>query len=244
MTLHPAIAHSRTSGPPILRAGRSVRVVLLVFGLLLFAAGIVAMYESRLGLSPWDVLHQGLARRTPLTFGEANIVVSVAVLTLAWRMGAKIGAGTLCNAIGVGAFVQILASIPTVAALSHDALGARSGLLAGGLTLIGAGTGLYVSAGLGAGPRDSLMLAAARRGGLRIGVVRVLLELTALCAGLALGGAAGIGTVAFAVSIGALVELAFWALARSPLAAPDPTGEQRAPRIMSRPRRLRGWNVA
>lgn len=195
-----------------------MRVIVLAVGLLTFASGIVAMYESRLGLSPWDVLHQGLARHTPLTFGEANIAVSVVIVVLVWRLRGPIGPATVCNALSVGLFVQLLTGVPWIAALAHAALPTRWAVLASGLLLIGAGTALYIGAGLGAGPRDSLMVIGAQRTRFRIGVVRMTLELSVLAIGIALGGTVGIGTLAFALTIGPLVELSFWLLARSPLA--------------------------
>jgi uncharacterized membrane protein YczE len=202
---------------PQIRGGLLVRVPLLLFGLALFAAGIVALLESRLGLSPWDVLHQGLSRHTPLTFGEANIAVSTVVLASAWALGARIGFGTVANAVLVGSLVQLLTSLGAVAGLAHDPLGVRIVLLAAGLALMGVGTALYLGAGLGAGPRDSLMVVGARRTRFRIGIVRAALELCALAVGVALGGTFGVGTIAFALGIGPSVELSFWLLARSPL---------------------------
>jgi uncharacterized membrane protein YczE len=204
--------------PTRLRGSLGVRLAALVLGLFLFAAGIVALFESRLGLSPWDVLHQGIALHTPLSFGEANIVVGVVVLAVAAALGARIGIGTVANAVLVGAFVQVLTSLSGVAALADAPLGVRVLLLPLGLALLGAGSGLYLGADLGAGPRDSLMVVGARRTSIRIGVVRAVLELSALAAGWALGGTVGIGTLVAAVGIGPAVELSFWLLARSPLA--------------------------
>jgi uncharacterized membrane protein YczE len=214
--------------PPRLRGSLGTRLCLLVGGLLVFAAGIVAMLESRLGLSPWDVLHQGLARHTPLAFGEATIAVGVVVLAAAWRLGARVGLGTLANAVLVGTFVAFLASLQPVAALAHAAVEVRIGLLAGGIVLMGAGTGLYIGADLGAGPRDSLMVVGAERTGVRIGVVRGALELSVLTAGAVLGGTVGIGTLAFALGIGPAVEATFWLLARSALGAASPATPRRA----------------
>jgi uncharacterized membrane protein YczE len=203
--------------PPRVRGGVRTRLGVLVAGLFVFAAGIVALLESGLGLSPWDVLHQGLAEHTPLSFGEANIVVSVVVLAVAWLLGARIGIGTLANAVLVGSFVVLLSSLQPVAALADEPLAVRAGLLVAGLVLMGAGTGVYLGADLGAGPRDSLMVVGAYRTRLRIGLVRATLEFSALVVGFALGGTVGIGTVAFAVAIGPSVELSFWLLRRSPL---------------------------
>ncbi|MDP9243527.1 MAG: hypothetical protein M3O77_00410 [Chloroflexota bacterium] len=219
--------------PPRLRGGLPTRLGLLVAGLFVFAAGIVSLLESGLGLSPWDVLHQGLARHTPLSFGAANIIVSVVVLAVAALLGARIGIGTLANATLVGAFVQVLSSLDGIAALADGPLAVRIALLGLGLGLMGLGTGLYLGADLGAGPRDSLMIVGARRTPFRIGVVRGALEFGALAVGWLLGGTVGIGTVAFALGIGPLVELAFSLLERSPLAEPVPRAPAEAGRARS-----------
>jgi uncharacterized membrane protein YczE len=203
---------------PRLRGGLAVRLLVLVLGLFFFAAGIVAFLESRLGLSPWDVLHQGIARHSPLSFGLANIVVGIAVLTVAWLLGAKIGVATLANALLVGLFIELLTSVGAVDRLSDDSLGVRIALLALGVVLVGAGSGLYLGADLGAGPRDSLMVVGAQRTSLRIAFVRGALELGALLAGFVLGGTIGLGTVAFALLIGPSVEASFWAIERAGLA--------------------------
>jgi uncharacterized protein len=217
--------------PPQLRGGLPTRLAMLFAGLFLFASGIVALLESRLGLSPWDVLHQGLALHTPFSFGEANIAVSAVVVAVALLLGAPIGVGTVCNAVLVGGFVQLLTSFHMVTTLAHEQLQARVALLAAGLALMGAGTGLYLGAGLGAGPRDSLMVVGARRTPFRIGIVRGALESCALAAGWALGGTVGVGTVAFAVCIGPVVELVFSLLERSPLALKTRTADQARPHI-------------
>jgi len=176
------------------------------------------LLESRLGLPPWDVLHQGIARHTPLSFGEANLAVSACVVALAWRLGARIGIGTLTNAVGVGTTITLVTLAGPVRRLAHDPLSIRIVLLVGGLALIGAGSGLYLGAALGAGPRDSLMVVGAARTRFRIGLVRATIEVAALLAGLALGGTAGVGTAAFVLLIGPSIEGSFWLLARSPLA--------------------------
>jgi uncharacterized protein len=185
------------------------RTVALLCGLAVFAGGIAAMYEARLGLSPWDVLHQGIARRTSLSFGAANVVVSLLALAVASVLGARIGPGTVANAVLVGALVALLTSLAWVQDLARAGLAVRGGLLALGVLAIGWGTALYVGAGLGAGPRDSLMLVAARRAGVRIGVARAGLEGTVVVTGALLGGTIGVGTVVFAVAIGPVVDMAF-----------------------------------
>jgi uncharacterized protein len=234
--------------PPRLRGGLGMRLCLLLAGLFLFASGIVGLLESRLGLSPWDVLHQGVARHTPLSFGEANIAVSVVVLAAAWLLGARLGIGTVANALLVGSFVQLLSSLNWVAALDREPLAIRAWLLVGGLVLMGAGTGLYLGAGLGAGPRDSLMVVGARRTRFRIGLIRATLELAALAVGAALGGTVGVGTLAFAVGIGPSVELSFWLLEASPLAVKpssrEPPKDESTEPVQRRDDCQRAWRSA
>jgi uncharacterized membrane protein YczE len=207
---------------PIIRGGIATRWVSLVGGLCLFAAGIVAMLESDLGLSPWDVLNQGVAERTGLSFGGANIVVALLVLAIAWRLGARIGPGTVANAILIGVFVDLFLRLGAVERLSEQPLAVRVGLLAGGILVIGVGSGFYIGAALGAGPRDSLMLVTSVRTGVRIGAVRAALEVGVTVVGFALGGTVGIGTLVFAFGVGPAVEGAFWALARTPIAVVEP----------------------
>jgi len=207
--------------PPSLRGGLGARYTGLVFGLFLCAAGIVALLESRLGLSPWDVLHQGLARHTPLTYGTANIAVGVLVLALSALLGARIGPGTVANAILIGVFIEILVHVPAVQELAEAGLATRVGVLVAGIELVAVGSAFYLGATLGAGPRDSLMLVLALRSRRRIGVVRTLLESSVVVMGAVLGGTVGIGTIAFAVLIGPALESSLWVLSRSPLALPE-----------------------
>lgn len=205
-----------------MRGGYAARGASLVFGLLVFAVAIVLIYESKLGLSPWDVLNQGLAKHTFLTFGTANIAVGLTVLLLAWSLGGTPGIGTVANATLVGAFIQGLTSVGAVQHLAHDALAVRIPLLVVGIALIGPASAFYIGADLGAGPRDTLMLVGKRRTRFRLGIVRGALELSALAVGIVLGGTFGVGTVLFAFLVGPIVESSFVALARSPLARPVP----------------------
>jgi uncharacterized membrane protein YczE len=200
-----------------------------VFGLFLFAAGIVAQLDSRLGLGPWDVLHQGLARHTPLSFGVANIGVGVVVVAAAVLLGARIGIGTVANTVLVGSFVELLTRVGSVRALAHHSLGPRVGLLVAGLALIGIGSAFYIGAAMGAGPRDSLMLVLWRRTGIRVGAVRAAIEVSALAVGIVLGGTFGVGTVAFALLIGPCIEASFALLKRSPLAVSEEAASPGSP---------------
>lgn len=206
--------------PPELRGGFAVRIGALVFGLFLCACGIVCFLESGLGLPPWDVLHQGLAEQAGVSFGAANVAVSVAVLALVWALRARIGLGTLLNALLIGTCVIGLTAIDAVSSLSEEELGVRAGLIPLALVCFGVGSAFYICANMGAGPRDSLMLVASQRLGLRIGTARTAIEVIALAAGFALGGTVGIGTLIFALGVGPSVELSFWLLGRTPLAGP------------------------
>jgi uncharacterized membrane protein YczE len=194
----------------------------LLVGLFLFALAIVLQLESGLGLSPWDVLHQGIAEHTALSFGAANVVVGVLVLAVAWGLGATIGFATVANSLLVGTFVQALTAIDAVDGLADDPLGFRIAMLAVAMPVYGIASALYLAAWMGAGPRDSLMVILGARLHRRLGVVRACIELLALAVGFALGGTVGIGTVVFALSIGPALEAGFWLLQRSPLGAPPP----------------------
>jgi uncharacterized membrane protein YczE len=203
---------------PRIRGSIAARSVSLVVGLALFALGIVLLYESRLGLSPWDVLNQGISKHSPLSFGTANVAVALALLVVARWLPVRIGVGTVANAVLIGLFVDLYLRAAAIRALGHEPLAVRIALLVAGITVVAVGSAFYIGAALGAGPRDTLMLGLARRTGTRIGIVRTALEASATAIGFTLGGTVGIGTLAFALAIGPLVELSFVVLARSPLA--------------------------
>jgi uncharacterized membrane protein YczE len=208
--------------PPRVRGGLVARGAALIFGLFLFALAIVCQLESKLGLSPWDTLHQGIAKHSPLSFGVANICVGMVVLGIAWALGAKVGVGTVANVILVGAFIVALTEIPQVDHLSEDPLGVRIALLVVAMPLFGIASALYLGAWMGAGPRDSLMVVLGQRSGIRLGVVRAGIELCALALGWTLGGTVGIGTVVFALGIGPALEGGMWVLQRSRFGASSP----------------------
>lgn len=205
---------------PILHGGFGLRFAWLVLGLFLCACGVACFLESELGLPPWDVLHQGLAEQLGISFGAANLLVSFVVLALSWVLRAHIGLGTFLNALLIGSFLIVLAHADVVTDLSEQGLAVRIVLVVLALPFFGVGSAFYICASMGAGPRDSLMLVTSRRLGVRIGGARTGIELAALALGFALGGTAGIGTLVFGLGIGPTVELSFWLLERTPLAAP------------------------
>ena len=158
--------------------------------------------EARLGVSPWTVFHQGVANRTGLTIGTVTVATGVAILFLYPSLREPIGLGTLLNAAIIGPVVDtMLWLIPDI-----DSLPLRVAMLAMAPAVIGLGSGLYIGAGLGPGPRDGLMVWLERRG-LRIWQARAAVEFTALATGYLLGGNAGLGTVWMALSISWFVDL-------------------------------------
>jgi uncharacterized membrane protein YczE len=179
--------------------------------------GIALMADADLGLGPWDVLHQGLSHHTGLSLGVLNIAVGAAVLLLWVPLRQRPGLGTVLNVLVVGTAVDVaLALLP-----EPGPLALRAVAMLGGVVLMGVGSGLYIGAGLGPGPRDGLMTGLAARGH-TVRSVRTALEVTVLVLGWALGGTVGVGTVVLAVAIGPLVQASLGWLG---LPAPSPAGE-------------------
>lgn len=175
------------------------RLPRLVLGCLALGVGIGLTVTAHLGVSPWDVLHQGIARHSPLSFGTVVVVVGLAVLLLWIPLGQRPGLGTVLNTLTVG---YVADATLTILSRPDDAA-ARWALLVAGILIIAVGIGLYIGAGLGPGPRDGLMTGITARGH-RLWVVRTGLELAALAAGWSLGGDIGVGTLLFAFAIGPL----------------------------------------
>lgn len=182
-------------------AGR--RLAQLLVGLLLFGMTMGLMVRSGLGLNPWDVFHEGLAHRSPLSFGVVTIVVGALVL-LAWiPLRQRPGVGTVANVVVIG----VAADVTLWLVPEPDHLAVRVTYLLLGIIGNGVAGGLYIGAGLGPGPRDGLMTGLVRRTGRSVRVIRTSLELTVLAVGWLIGGTVGIGTVVYAVAIGPLVQL-------------------------------------
>src|SRR5580693_8662590 len=193
------------------------RLIQLFSGLVLYGVSDAMLLLARLGVDPWDVLHQGLARRIGLQTGTWSIIVGAAVLLLWVPLRQRPGIGTLGNVATVGAVIDlVLAVVP-----APHSLVAQIPVMIGGVVLNGVATGLYIGAGLGPGPRDGLMTGIASRGhSLRL--VRTSIELSVLAAGWLLGGTVGIGTAVYALSIGPLVH---FLLPRLTVAGPVPVRE-------------------
>jgi uncharacterized membrane protein YczE len=175
----------------------------LYVGLTLYGVSMALMIHSRLGLMPWDVLHQGIARHTTLSFGEVVMTVGAVVL-LAWiPLRERPGLGTVSNVIIVGLVVDA-----ALAAIGEPhAFTSRLAFAVGGIGLNGVATAAYVGARLGPGPRDGLMTGLVRRTGASVRLVRTSIEVTVVLAGWLLGGTFGAVTIAYALAIGPLVHL-------------------------------------
>ncbi len=181
----------------------------LLLGLWLFALGTVMFLRASLGLSPWDVLADGVRRNSPVTFGQAVILIGLVLVLGSLVAGIKPGPGTIANMILIGAFADLMLATGIGAGLDDMSVWLRFIVMLGGIVVTGIGSALYIGAGLGAGPRDSLMIAVATRAGIRVGLARAIIEGTALLLGFLLGGSIGVGTAVFALGIGLSVDVAF-----------------------------------
>jgi len=173
--------------------------VQLLIGPWLFGACIGLLLRADLGLDPWDVLHQGNSERTGVQIGLVVIATSVLVLAMWVPLRQRPGVGTLAN-VGLS-LDATLAVLPAPRSLPWQVAFLVAGILGNG-----AATGLYIGAGLGAGPRDGLMTGLAARG-VSIRVARTAIEVTVLLVGWLLGGTVGVGTVVYALAIGPLAHV-------------------------------------
>jgi uncharacterized membrane protein YczE len=182
--------------------GIARRLPQLALGLVLYGVSTSMLVLATLGLDPWDVLHQGLSRRSGVPIGTVTIIVSGVVLLVWIPLRQRPGVGTIANAVVIGVVVDVVLALWQ----PPQALWLRVVLLVAGVVLNGVATGCYIGAGLGPGPRDGLMTGLAARGH-SIRVVRTSIEVTVLVAGFLLGGTVGVGTVLYAVAIGPLAHV-------------------------------------
>ena len=176
---------------------------------MLFGAGEGALAASNLGNSPWTVFAEGIALNSALAIGTATVAISFFVLLLWIPLRQRPGIGTIANAIVVGLVIDA-----TLLALPDEAgIVARWFLLLAGVSLVAVGSGFYLTAALGPGPRDGLMTGLSRTTGISFRVARVAIEVTVLVSGFILGGTVGVGTLIFALAIGPGVQFAVERLA-------------------------------
>jgi len=175
----------------------------LIVGLLLFGIGIAFMAEAGMGLGPWEVFHQGIARQLGVQLGTVSIVLGIPILLAWYPLGERPGVGTVLNIVLIGTATNVaMGVLPTVVGQPQQLL-----VMLLGVVTIAAGSGLYLASDLGPGPRDGLMTGLHFRFGWSIRRARTAVELTVLVLGFLAGGTIGLGTVVFALGIGPLVQV-------------------------------------
>lgn len=178
------------------------RLVQLYAGLALYGVSMALFLRSELGNMPWDVLHQGVSRFVPVSFGTITIATGVLVL-LGWiPLRQRPGLGTVSNVLVIGLVVDV--ALRAVATPSH--LAVRIAFLAAGVVLNAVATACYIGARFGPGPRDGLMTGVVARYGWPVRRVRTVIEVAVVAVGFALGGTLGIGTLVYALAVGPLVQ--------------------------------------
>ena len=186
------------------------RMLVLIFGLMIFGIGEAFLVVTSLGNSPWVVLSEGISLNSTLNIGESTFLVSVVVLMLWIPLRQKPGFRTLANIVVIAASIELgLLIIPTV-----ENIFLKYFYVLFGIALVGIGSALYITCGLGTGPRDGLMTGLHYKTGVRVGRVRLGIEVVALSIGAILGGSLGVGTALFALLIGQSVAVSLGVLGR------------------------------
>lgn len=187
-----------------------MRVAILFFGLAIFGLGDSLLVQGNTGNAPWTVFAQGLSLKTGWALGISTAVISFAVLLIWIPLRERPGFGTLANIALIATFIQIGTEIFPLA--ENYAVGIAYDLL--GIALVGVGSALYITCGLGPGPRDGMMTGFHLRTGVRVGRVRLAIELTVLAIGWMMGGTVGAGTLLFALLIGNSIAISLGIVAR------------------------------
>ena len=187
-----------------------LRVLILFFGLAIFGLGDSLFIQAGIGNAPWTVFAEGLTYKTGMSIGFATFVISVFVLLLWIPLRERPGFGTLANIVLIASFIEIGTHLFPVA--QSFAIGIVYNFI--GISLVGIGSALYITCGLGPGPRDGAMTGLHYRTGVRVGRVRMAIEVTVLVIGFLMGGTVGVGTALFALLIGQSVAISLGILAR------------------------------
>lgn len=180
------------------------RLIVLTFGLWIYGIGVALMVHASIGIAPWDVLAQGLSLRLGVTFGQATVLVSLLVMLMWIPLRVKLGIGSVMNAVLIGVFADL--TLPWLPELPN--YGAQLGTFLLGLVIVSYATGLYISTGLGKGPRDGFMVGLAGQLQKPFWMVRTGVEVLVVSVGFMLGGQVREGTLIFALSIGYLNQVA------------------------------------
>jgi len=206
------VSSASANAPRPLRERFPERLARCVLGLAGFGTGIAFFVESNIGVPPWDVFHQGVSERTGLGLGTVLIIVAFFVLLLWIPLRLRPGIGTILNAIQIGLVENVMQDLlPT-----PDNLIVKVLFMVLGMLCIAAGSGLYIGAELGSGPRDGLMLGLNARYGISVRLARTTVEVSVMIIGIFLGGSIGLGTFVFAFGIGPLVQVTLSLFRMSP----------------------------
>lgn len=183
------------------------RFVVYYIGLLIMCLGLVFFIKSTLGATPWDVLHVGLYQHFGITIGSWSIIIGIMILAASALIAKEIPQiGAILNMLSCGIFIDFYIMLPFMQ--TPPTFTGRLIMFLAGIILNAYGMGLYISAGLGAGPRDSLMLALTNKTGWKVRNIRAIIEVTVLLIGWKLGGPAYWGTILYGLSIGPIVGFA------------------------------------
>lgn len=184
-----------------------LRYLIMVGAFAVMSYGLAAMIRAGIGTPPWDVLHLGLSVQMDLTYGRVVQGIGLIMIVLSWILGVRPHIGTVLNMIFIGLFVDLYMYFGLTFQPQHLAL--QLAQMAIGTMIFAYGTAVYILINRGTGPRDSFMLALSRLSGLKMGLVRTIIEVAATISGYLLGGPLGFGTILFAFSVGPLMELSF-----------------------------------
>ena len=182
----------------------------LCFGLSLFGIGEGLLLVSYTGASPWSVLAQGISLKVNFSIGVITFFISIFVISLWIFLKQKPGIGTILNAVIIAAMIDVCLNYVS----TPESFAAKMILAVSAVFLVGIGSGIYLVANLGPGPRDGLMTGLQKKTNLPIAAVRAFLEITVVSIGWYLGGTVGIGTILFAFGIGPAVALGLFIVGR------------------------------
>ena len=184
-----------------------IRILKLLFGVILFAFGIVFTINANIGYGPWEVFHFGLSRQTGLGIGLVSVIVGIIIVIIATLLKEKLGLGTIAGMVLTGLGIDLILYLNFIPVSTNFAYGLV--MLIIGMLVISLGSYFYMNSAFGVGPRDNLMVLLTRKTKLPIGVCRGIVELTVTLIGWLLGGMVGIGTLIFGIAVGFCIQITF-----------------------------------
>ncbi|MBB6623779.1 YczE/YyaS/YitT family protein [Clostridium gasigenes] len=182
-------------------------LIRLFVGFVFCASSTTIMLNSNLGLSPWDVFHQGVSNVVGVTIGQASIIVSIVFVIIGMMLGQKLGLGTILNMIIVGKLIDVIMAMNIIPVATNIISGIIMMII--GMLVMGFGCYLYIGCGLGCGPRDGVMIGLSKKVKKPIKYVRTSIEVTVLILGYILGGNVGVGTLISAIALGYSMQSMF-----------------------------------